>query len=77
MIVNDGGGTIFSGLEHAAAAPENFERVFTTPHGVAIAPLCAAYGAGYSMATNAAELTQALRRVPRGIEIVEAVVPRS
>ena len=61
VVVNDGGGTIFAGLEHSSAVPENFERVFTTPHAVAIAPLCAAYGAGYSMATSAAELSQALR----------------
>ena len=77
VVINDGGGTIFSTLEHSIAAAEHVERVFTTPHGVALAPLCAAYGAGFSMATSVAELSQALRRVPRGVEVVEAVVTRS
>jgi 2-succinyl-5-enolpyruvyl-6-hydroxy-3-cyclohexene-1-carboxylate synthase len=74
VVINDGGGTIFSSLEHSSAPPEHVERVFTTPHGVAIAPLCAAYGAGYSLASSVAELAVALRRVPRGVEVVEAVV---
>lgn len=74
VVVNDGGGTIFSSLEHASAPAAHVERVFTTPHGVAIAPLCAAYGAGYSLASSAGELSVALRRAPRGVEVVEAVV---
>ena len=74
VVVNDGGGTIFAGLEHSTAPAENVERVFRTPHGVALGPLCAAYGAGYAMATSVPELEAALRRAPRGIEVVEAVV---
>jgi len=75
VVVNDGGGTIFGGLEHASAPAENVERVFTTPHGVAIEPLCAAYGAGYARAESADELRMALRRAARGVQVVEAVVP--
>jgi 2-succinyl-5-enolpyruvyl-6-hydroxy-3-cyclohexene-1-carboxylate synthase len=74
VVVNDGGGTIFAGLEHSTAPLENVQRVFTTPHAVALGPLCAAYGAGYAMATSVPELEAALRRAPRGIEVVEAVV---
>ena len=74
VVINDGGGTIFSSLEHSVADAAHVERVFTTPHGVAIGPLCAAYGAEYSLASSAAELGVALRRVPRGVEVVEAVV---
>lgn len=74
VVINDGGGTIFSSLEHSVAPAEHVQRVFTTPHGVALAPLCAAYGAGYSLASSVAELAVALRRVPRGVEVVEAVV---
>ncbi|MGC4176084.1 2-succinyl-5-enolpyruvyl-6-hydroxy-3-cyclohexene-1-carboxylic-acid synthase [Demequina sp.] len=74
VVVNDGGGTIFGGLEHSAAPSDHVERVFTTPHGVAIGPLCAAYGAGYSLVSSVAELGLALRRAPRGVEVVEAVV---
>src|SRR5699024_5813239 len=33
VIVDDGGGRIFSGLEHSAAPPELLRRFFTTPHG--------------------------------------------
>jgi len=76
VVVNDGGGTIFAGLEHAAAPESHVERVFLTPHGVALAPLCAAYGAGYALVSSSADLAQALRRAPRGIEVVEALVVR-
>jgi len=75
VVVNDGGGTIFGGLEHAAAPAHRVERVFTTPHGVALGPLCAAYGVGYALVTSVEELAVALRRAPRGVEVVEALVP--
>lgn len=74
VVLNDGGGTIFGNLEHSAVPSHRVERVFTTPHGVAIGPLCAAYGAGYSLVASIEELQLALRRAPRGIEVVEAVV---
>ena len=75
LVVNDGGGTIFAGLEHAAAPAPHVERVFTTPHGVALAPLCAAYGASHVLVTSAEELASVLARGrPRGVEVVEALV---
>src|SRR5699024_4683523 len=37
VVVDDGGGRIFSGLEHAAAPPALLRRFFTTPHGADIA----------------------------------------
>lgn len=74
LVVNDGGGTIFAGLEHATAPARHVERVFTTPHGVALAPLCAAYGAAHVVVTSAGDLADALARPPRGVEVVEAVV---
>ena len=45
IVVDDGGGRIFSGLEHAAAPPELLRRFFTTPHGADIARAAAALGA--------------------------------
>ncbi|MFC7456781.1 2-succinyl-5-enolpyruvyl-6-hydroxy-3-cyclohexene-1-carboxylic-acid synthase [Brachybacterium sp. GCM10030267] len=45
IVVDDGGGRIFSGLEHAAAPPELLRRFFTTPHGVDIAGAVTALGA--------------------------------
>jgi 2-succinyl-5-enolpyruvyl-6-hydroxy-3-cyclohexene-1-carboxylate synthase len=37
IVVDDGGGRIFSGLEHRQADPVLLERFFTTPHGVDLA----------------------------------------
>ncbi|WP_232820174.1 2-succinyl-5-enolpyruvyl-6-hydroxy-3-cyclohexene-1-carboxylic-acid synthase [Brachybacterium sp. YJGR34] len=45
VVVDDGGGRIFSGLEHAAAPPALLRRFFTTPHGADIAAAAAALGA--------------------------------
>lgn len=74
VVVNDGGGTIFGSLEHAAAPPGNVRRVFTTPHGVDFAPLAAAYGATHTPVTSAAGLAKALATPPVGVHIVEAVL---
>jgi len=73
-VVNDGGGRIFAGLEHASAPADHVERVFTTPHGVGFGGICAAYGARHVVAGSVEELALALRRAPRGVEVVEAVV---
>ncbi|HJB09752.1 MAG TPA: 2-succinyl-5-enolpyruvyl-6-hydroxy-3-cyclohexene-1-carboxylic-acid synthase [Candidatus Brachybacterium merdavium] len=45
VVVDDGGGRIFAGLEHAAAPPELLRRFFTTPHGTDLAAAAAALGA--------------------------------
>jgi 2-succinyl-5-enolpyruvyl-6-hydroxy-3-cyclohexene-1-carboxylate synthase len=42
IVVDDGGGRIFSGLEHRRADPSLLERFFTTPHGADIAALAGA-----------------------------------
>ncbi|WP_062200584.1 2-succinyl-5-enolpyruvyl-6-hydroxy-3-cyclohexene-1-carboxylic-acid synthase [Demequina salsinemoris] len=72
VVANDGGGTIFGRLEHAGADPDVVERVFTTPHGVQIGPLAAAYGARHVVVDDASGLARALASPPSGIEIVEA-----
>lgn len=72
VVVNDGGGTIFGGLEHSAAPPENVERVFTTPHGADLASLCAGYGVGHKAVSSADALAKALATPPVGMEVVEA-----
>ncbi|WP_159451272.1 2-succinyl-5-enolpyruvyl-6-hydroxy-3-cyclohexene-1-carboxylic-acid synthase [Demequina sp. NBRC 110054] len=72
VVANDGGGTIFGRLEHAGADPDVVERVFTTPHGVDIAPLAAAYGARHLAVDDAAALASALASPVSGVEIVEA-----
>jgi 2-succinyl-5-enolpyruvyl-6-hydroxy-3-cyclohexene-1-carboxylate synthase len=61
IVGNDGGGTIFDGLEVAASADRAaFDRVLLTPQTVAIEPLAAAYGWDYRRATTRSELEQAL-----------------
>lgn len=72
VVVNDGGGTIFSGLEHAAAPPEHVERVFTTPHGADIGAICAGYGVAHTAVRSADALAAALAGPPGGLEVVEA-----
>ncbi|MCW4385967.1 2-succinyl-5-enolpyruvyl-6-hydroxy-3-cyclohexene-1-carboxylic-acid synthase [Salinibacterium sp. SYSU T00001] len=76
IVGNDGGGTIFDGLEVAATSdPAAFERVMTTPHEVEFASLAAAYGWEYVRATTRQELDAALTGSP-GPVIVEVPLPR-
>ena len=72
VVVNDGGGTIFSELEHASAPAENVERVFTTPHGTDLGALCRGYGVAHSTVRSADALAKALAQAPGGFEVVEA-----
>ncbi|WP_396599114.1 2-succinyl-5-enolpyruvyl-6-hydroxy-3-cyclohexene-1-carboxylic-acid synthase [Frigoribacterium sp. R86507] len=61
VVGNDGGGTIFDGLEVAAtASPEAMTRVQFTPHEVDLSALALAYGWQYVEAATRAELDQAL-----------------
>ncbi|GMA36078.1 thiamine pyrophosphate-dependent enzyme [Demequina litorisediminis] len=72
IVIDDGGGSIFGGLEHAAAPAANVERVFTTPHGADLGALCAGYGVKHTRVTNADALAKALTAPPTGIEVVQA-----
>ena len=82
VVANDDGGSIFATLEHGelAAASETgartFERVFGTPHGVDIAPLCAGYGVAHRLVSDAAGLRAALAAPSAGVEVVEVRGPR-
>jgi 2-succinyl-5-enolpyruvyl-6-hydroxy-3-cyclohexene-1-carboxylate synthase len=74
VVANDGGGTIFGGLEHAAAREERFERVFTTPHGADLASLVAGYGARHVPIYDGEALAEILEAPPTGVEVIEAVM---
>ena len=74
VVVNDGGGTIFAGLEHAGAEPEALARVFTTPHGADLSALCAGYRVPHVAVRSREELAAALERPLTGPEVVEAVL---
>jgi len=80
VVANDRGGSIFAGLEHGlaaatgAAAAGAFRRVFTTPHDVDLAALCAAYGVAHSRVAAPEGLTSALATVPPGLSVLEVDV---
>lgn len=82
VVVNDAGGSIFTGLEHGALAAADparaaaVERVFGTPHDVDLAALCAAHGVAHAAVGSADELRAALAVPPRGVSVVEARVDR-
>jgi 2-succinyl-5-enolpyruvyl-6-hydroxy-3-cyclohexene-1-carboxylate synthase len=61
IVGNDGGGTIFDGLEVAATAPQDaIDRVLLTPQLVDFEALATAYGWTYLRAANRGELDQVL-----------------
>jgi 2-succinyl-5-enolpyruvyl-6-hydroxy-3-cyclohexene-1-carboxylate synthase len=77
VVGNDGGGTIFDGLEVAATAPaEAFDRVLYTPQSVDLAALARAYGWEYRLVRTKGELDQALSAPPAGPSILEVPLPR-
>ena len=76
IVGNDGGGTIFDGLEVAATAPaDSFDRVQYTPQSVDLRALAAAYGWDYRVARNRGELDEALAASDTPT-LVEVPLPR-
>jgi len=70
VVVNDGGGSIFSGLEMAKSLSEReFDRLFKTGQNVAIDKLAAAYGWGYRLIDTEPALHEALQA--KGRQIIE------
>jgi 2-succinyl-5-enolpyruvyl-6-hydroxy-3-cyclohexene-1-carboxylate synthase len=77
IVGNDGGGTIFDGLEVAAVAGESARtRVLYTPQDVRIDQLAAAYGAHYQRVDTRTALDQALTGAVSGIQIIEVALNR-
>jgi 2-succinyl-5-enolpyruvyl-6-hydroxy-3-cyclohexene-1-carboxylate synthase len=77
IVGNDGGGTIFDGLEVAAlASPSAMDRVLYTPHAVALEQLAAAYGWDHRRVTTRAALDQALTAPVTGPQLIEVPLPR-
>ena len=77
VVGNDGGGTIFDGLEVAAtAAPGAVDRVLFTPHQVNLESLAAAYGWAYTRAATRSTLESALTAPVSGPMIVEVPLAR-
>ncbi len=77
VVGNDGGGTIFDGLEVAATAPAaSLDRVMYTPQRVDIAALATAYGWHHRLVRTRGELDQALSAPPVGPSILEIPLAR-
>ncbi|MFJ4046411.1 2-succinyl-5-enolpyruvyl-6-hydroxy-3-cyclohexene-1-carboxylate synthase [Microbacterium sp. NPDC089987] len=77
IVGNDGGGTIFDGLEVAASAAQtDLDRAFYTPHGVQLAELAAAYGWEHQRVTTRSALDQALTSAITGPQIIEVPLER-
>lgn len=77
LVGNDGGGTIFDGLEVANSSDADlFDRVLYTPQDVDLASLAGAYGWRYSLVSTRGDLDKALTSPPPGLSIVEIPLPR-
>ncbi|WP_345067878.1 2-succinyl-5-enolpyruvyl-6-hydroxy-3-cyclohexene-1-carboxylic-acid synthase [Leifsonia kafniensis] len=77
VVGNDGGGTIFDGLEVAQSAhPTSIDRVLFTPQQVDLSSLAAAYGWSYSRAATRSDLERELTTPPAGPSILEVPLAR-
>lgn len=77
FVGNDGGGTIFDGLEVAgSSAAEQFDRVMFTPQQVDIASLAASYGWDYVRVETRSELERLLTAPVTGPTLVEIPLER-
>lgn len=77
IVGNDGGGTIFDGLEVASVAGDAaMARVLYTPQSANLSDLAAAYGWEYRRADTRATLDQALTAPVAGPQLVEVPLPR-
>ncbi|GAA2532311.1 hypothetical protein GCM10009860_10270 [Microbacterium mitrae] len=78
IVGNDGGGTIFDGLEVASvASADDMTRVQYTPQHVSLEHLAAAYGWGYQRVATRSEIDQALTTHTTNRQIIEVVLPRA
>jgi 2-succinyl-5-enolpyruvyl-6-hydroxy-3-cyclohexene-1-carboxylate synthase len=77
IVGNDGGGTIFDGLEVGASAPAaDLDRAFYTPQAVGLEQLAAAYGWEYQQITTRSALDQALTSPVTGPQLIEVPLER-
>jgi len=75
VVVDNGGGGIFSFLPQAALPPERFERLFGTPPGVDAGAVAEAYGVPAERAERADEVGPALERALGAGGVQVLVVP--
>lgn len=77
IVGNDGGGTIFDGLEVGeTAARADLDRAFYTPHTVRLEQLALAYGWEYHRVTTRTALDQVLTTPAAGRQLIEVPLDR-
>ncbi|MGH7292697.1 MAG: thiamine pyrophosphate-binding protein, partial [Myxococcota bacterium] len=77
IVGNDGGGTIFDGLEVAEVAPaEAMDRVLYTPQAARLEHLALAYGWEFARVSTRAALDQVLTAPVDGRQLIEVPLPR-
>ncbi|WP_311244733.1 2-succinyl-5-enolpyruvyl-6-hydroxy-3-cyclohexene-1-carboxylic-acid synthase [Microbacterium sp. WCS2018Hpa-23] len=77
IVGNDGGGTIFDGLEVASTADRaDLDRAFYTPHTVRLEKLALAYGWEYQRVTTRTALDQVLTAPAGGRQLIEVPLTR-
>ncbi len=81
VVLNDGGGGIFTTLEHGAVGEQEeyravVERFFGTPHRARLDALCAGYDVAHRRVADLAELERALAGPVRGRSVLEVAADR-
>ncbi|MDF2667015.1 MAG: 2-succinyl-6-hydroxy-2,4-cyclohexadiene-carboxylate synthase [Microbacterium sp.] len=77
VVGNDGGGTIFDGLEVASVAGDDaMDRVQYTPHTARLEQLALAFGWEYHRVTTRVALDQVLTAPGGGRQLIEVPLPR-
>lgn len=77
IVGNDGGGTIFDGLEVGETADRaDLDRAFYTPHTVRLENLALAYGWEYQRVTTRTALDQVLTTPAGGRQLIEVPLSR-
>lgn len=74
IVINNGGGRIFGGLEHGAAPAETFTRMFLTAQVGDICGLARAADWQAERIDNQADLVSALAQPVRGLSLLEVVL---
>jgi 2-succinyl-5-enolpyruvyl-6-hydroxy-3-cyclohexene-1-carboxylate synthase len=77
VVLNNDGGGIFSFLPQAGAVPQ-FERAFSTPHGVDFSKVAAVYACGHTLLEDASSLGPAVDAAiaAGGVHLIEARTDR-
>ncbi|MGH9177564.1 MAG: thiamine pyrophosphate-dependent enzyme, partial [Acidimicrobiales bacterium] len=78
VVVDNGGGGIFSFLPQATALPpDRFERLLGTPHGLDLVAVARAHGVAAEPAASAEEVAAAVAALPAGLRVVVARTDRA